>query len=230
MRAGKARTTPDNSNFTISNYSVQYWNGTAFSSSGTCSPTTPQLWTIAVTSGGATTSVSTVIYNTGAQTSTSGTCTNAPCQLVFLQVPTSGVFNGNVSPQPIVAIEDSNGNIVSGDVSSISLKIYSYVGSASNPALSSNCSGVENNGVVPFGDCSVNALGNYELQAVDSNSSVKSAQMTSYFTVTTAPPAKLVFTSTAATGTASNSATMGPITIGEEDAFGNLTMRPPPSP
>ena len=189
---------------------------------------TPQLWTVGVTSGGITTSVSTVVYNTGATTAPSGSCNNAPCQLVFLQVPTSGVVNGNVSPQPIVAIEDGNGNIVAGDVSSITLGIAHYQGSATSPALSSNCSGVENDGVVAFGDCSLNALGKYELNATDSKSSVQSAVMTNFFSVTNAPPAKFVFTSSAATGTASASPGIGPITVSEEDAFGNVTSATSP--
>ena len=90
-----------NENFTISNSpTVQYWNGSTFTNTGTCTTTTPQQWTIGITSGGITTSVSTVVYNTDATTLPTGNCSNAPCHLVFIQVPATGVVNGNVSPQP----------------------------------------------------------------------------------------------------------------------------------
>jgi hypothetical protein len=42
-------------------------------------------------------------------------------------------------------------------------------------------------------------------------------------TITAAPPAKLVFITGTVSGTASNSATMGAITVEEQDAFGNVT-------
>ncbi len=228
---------PSNStaNFTISALSVEYWNGSQFAS-GTCSTTSPvpQQWTLGITSGGVTTSVSTVIYNKGAPGSTVGNCVTSPtgCHLVFLQVPTAGVVNSNFSPQPIVAIEDNNGNIAAGDVSSVTLSVLTYSGSVTpTPQLSNTCSGIENDGVIAFGDCSLPSVGTYTLKATDSNSgSVTAATMppASAFSITTAPPARLVLTSTNATGTASSTANIGSITVSEEDAYGNLTVAASP--
>ncbi len=153
---------------------------------------------------------------------------------MFLQVPSSGVVNANVSPQPIVAIEDGNGDIAAGDVSSVTLSVLTYSGSASpTPQLSNTCSGIENNGVVAFGNCSLPNTGTYTLQASDSSASITAAKMAaqSAFTVTTAPPAKFVLTSgnnNTPTGTASNTANIGPITVTEYDAYNNVTSASSP--
>ena len=85
--------------------------------------------------------------------------------------------------------------------------------------LSSNCVGLENTGLFSFSGCSFSAVGTYTITATDSNHTVTTATAT--YTITSAPPAKLAITTTAVTGTASNSPTLGPITIQEQDAFGN---------
>ena len=134
--------------FTVTSYNVEYWNGTGFSNSCT-SPNGlygPQLWTMNIASSGFSSQVSTVIYDPGAPAVPGGT---TPSKLVFMQ-PTSsnsgtGTVNATVSPQPIVAVEDSSSNIVYSDASSVTLTASGGTGS-----LSSNCTGVENNGVVSF--------------------------------------------------------------------------------
>ncbi len=190
---------------------VQYWNGSQWSPSCTVS-TNPQLWSVTLTSASYTTSVSTVIYDPQPLSPTGGT---TPAKLVFLQ-PTAtgtGTINAAVSPQPIVAVEDAANNIVYSDASSVAL-------AASGPgALSNNCSGIENNGIFSFSNCSMNAVGTYTLTATDSVCGACSA--TANYTISTAPPAKIAFTTTAVSGTASTSATLGKITVQAQDAFGN---------
>ena len=204
--------------FTVTTYTVQYWNGptSTFGSIGSltrCTGYEPQLWTMTIASGNYSTTVSTVIYDPQAPPVNGG---STPAKLVFLQPtsPGTGTINAAVSPQPIVAVEDTNGNIVYSDASSVTL-------TASGPgSLSSNCSGVENGGIVSFSDCSFSAQGTYSLTATDSNHSVLQATGASY-SITQAPPAKVVFTTSPVTGTASANATLGLITIQEQDAFGN---------
>ena len=206
-------------------YTKEWWNGSTLpvdvplEPSGQPQDYEPQEYTLTVSSGSYSTVVTTVIYDPSAPPPPNGV--GVPSKLVWLQQPTGGTVNTPVTPQPEVAVEDSSGNIVSSDLSSVTLKVYSGPGT-----FSTTCSGVESYGVVQFSDCSLNAVGSYVIYAVDSNSGVTAAPNIS-LSVAAAPPAKLVFTSAAFTGTtsgtASNSATLGQITVTEEDAFGDPT-------
>jgi hypothetical protein len=200
--------------FTVS-ATVAYWDGTQFSSG--CVPYAPQQYTLTVSStvGGQaySTVVTTVIYDPSAPPSPNGV--GAPTQLAWLQTPTSGVAGISITPQPELAVEDANNNIVTSDFSSVSLQQVSGPGS-----LSDTCFGAETYGIVQFSGCSFDTAGKYVLVATDPglpNSS--QAQITVY----PAPAAKLVFTSAAVSGTASNGANLGQITVKEEDALGNPT-------
>ena len=139
---------------------MEYWNGSTFQN-GTCSTTNaipqPQQWTVTITDGGVSTSASTVVYYNGPPTSNPGDCGRpagnipAGCHLVFLQAPTSGIAkNGDLSPVPVVEIEDAANQPVTGDVSAIVLSKNSFAGSGSG-SLSNTCSGSESGGYVPFG-------------------------------------------------------------------------------
>ena len=211
--------------YTITHYSIQYWSSTTtpgFQSSNPCTQYGPQQWTMTISNGNYTTQANTVIYDPHVPTCTGSACTiGAASQLVWLQSPTSGIVGSQVSPQPEIAVEDANNNIVSSDFSSVTLSI------SSGPAggtLSNTCSGVESYGVVPFGDCSLSVAGTYVLKASDSNGLTPATS--SSFVVSPAPAAKLVFTTSALTGAASASANLGLpgsdlITVQEEDPFGN---------
>ena len=140
---------------------------------------------------------------------------------MWLQSPTSGIVGSQVSPQPEIAVEDANNNIVSSDFSSVTLSVSS---GPTGGTLSNTCSGVESYGVVPFGDCSLSVAGTYVLKASDSNGLTPATS--SSFVVSPAPAAKLVFTTSAQTGVASASANLGLpgpdlTTVQEEDPFGN---------
>ena len=53
----------------------------------------------------------------------------APVQLVWLsQAPYTGTTGTPISPQPEVAVEDALNNIVTSDLSSVTLQIVSYTG------------------------------------------------------------------------------------------------------
>ena len=203
--------------FTVSKHSVAYWNGSQFEPTCT-NGYYPQQWTMTVSSGTYHATTSTVITDPSVPQVSGGT---TPSQLVFLQ-PTStgtGSLGATLSPQPIVAIEDNANQIVYSNASSVTLSIVTGEGGT----LSNSCSSVENEGVFSFGNCSINGttsqIGTYTLKAVDSDG--LSSSTTISYTISTAPPAKLVFIAPdTTTGTASSSALI-PITVQEQDAFGN---------
>ena len=200
-----------------------WWNGSNFQASNPCAQYQPQQYTLTVSSSSYSSVVTTVISDPSAPPSPNGV--GVPSKLVWLQPPASGTVSTPVIPQPEVAVEDAGNNIVSNDLSSVTLQLVP-------PApghLSTTCTGVESYGIVQFSNCSLSAIGSYTIKAVDSSSGVTPAPNVPV-TITAAPPAKLVFTSTAFTGTssgtASNSPTLGLITVTEEDAFNNPTNVP----
>ena len=142
--------------FTVTSYQVAYWDTTDNTFDLTTCPsatsTNHQQVSMTVGSGAYSTTIQTVIVDPAVPQSAGGS--GQATQLVWLQSPAGGTINSPVSPQPIIAVEDSSGNIVYNDLSSVTLRVSTGPGS-----LSSNCSGVESYGVVPFGDCSLNAVG-----------------------------------------------------------------------
>ena len=109
----------------------------------------------------------------------------------------------------------ARGDIVTSDFSSVTLNLVS---GPNGGTISSTCSGVESYGIVQFTDCSMNTQGSYGIQAVDGSLVPTTVANVS---VTGATATKLAFTSNALTGTASGSASLGPITVQEEDAYGD---------
>jgi type II secretory pathway pseudopilin PulG len=205
-----------------------YWTGTSWGSPGLntfspgpngpgCEQYQPQQYTMVVTSttsSSYSTSVSTVVSDPSAPpTPNVGTAT----QLQWLTEPGGGTAGSPIAPQPEVAVEDASGFIVQNDFSSMTLTA-TPVGSATG-SLSNTCFGVESYGIVQFSGCSISAGGNYSIAASDGTLTPPTAGPITV-TILNAPPAKLAL-SGAVSGTASNKATLGPVTVTLEDAFGN---------
>ena len=201
-----------------------YWNATTSQWQSGCIAHAAQQYTltIASTSGSFQTVETTVVSDPGAPLPPNGN--GIPYQLVWVQQPTGGSAYAPVSPQPEVAVEDISGDIVTSDFSSVTLNLMS---GPTGGTISNTCSGVESYGIVQFSDCSMSTAGSYEIQAVDSNPSVLATSGAS-FNVTAATAAKIAFTTNSLTGTASASANLGPITVQQEDAFGDPV--PPTAP
>ena len=209
-------------------YTMGWWNGSTFvTGPSNCISDAPQQYVLtlssssnnnyssaAVCSASSKCQVTTVVSDPAAPEPPNGV--GAAYQLQWVQQPTGGSAYSPVTPQPEVAVEDSQGDIVSSDFSSVTLQKVSGPGTVSN-----TCSGVESYGIVQFSDCSMSTAGTYQIQAVDANSAVHPTPISATFTVTAATPAKIAFTSTPVSGTASNSATLGPITVQQQDAFGD---------
>ncbi|MGA2838450.1 MAG: hypothetical protein ABSF84_17845, partial [Acidimicrobiales bacterium] len=205
-------------NFEVTYNAPNYWNSSPPSpgwQSG-CIADAPQQYTLTISSTTVSysTSVTTVITDPGAPQSPTGA--GAAYQLVWLPgtEPTGGSAETPFSPQPEVAVEDKQGDIVSSDFSSVTLALMS---APTGGTISSTCSGVESYGIVQFSDCSVNLAGSYEIQAVDAGLFPTPGAT---FTVSANPAVKVSFTTTPVSATASKSATSGPITVQIQDTFG----------
>ncbi len=142
----------------------------------------------------------------------------AATHLAFFSSPTSNtsIIGTPFGFQPVVAVEDANNNIVTTAFASVTLSIAS----GPNGAALSNCSATQFKGVVTFAGCSVNLVGTYTLSASETG---LTSGTSSSFNVRAAPPSQYVFTSNPASAIASSSANMGPITVQEQDPFGNPT-------
>ena len=200
---------------------VGYWNGATWVS--TCPKDyVPQQYTLTISpstgSSHYSTSVTTVIFDPSSPPAPNGVGT--PTQLVWLQTPSAGTVGSAVTPQPEVAVEDALNNIVSKDLSSVTLKVDTGPGQ-----FSSTCTGVESYGIVQFSNCLLNTPGTYTVHAVDSTTGVAPTSEAT-IVVTAASVAKLAFTTASVTNTASSTANAGPITIQEQDPFNNPTFTP----
>src|ERR1019366_9294459 len=114
-------------------------------------------------------------------------------KLAFTQEPSSSTTGAAFPTQPSVAVEDSNGNIVTTDSSAVTLAITAGTGTsgaqlscASNPLNASS-------GVAAFGNCAISKAGTgYTLTATDGT---LTAAISSSLNVSGAgPAAKLAFT------------------------------------
>jgi hypothetical protein len=229
-------TFPTGSGYTASITSVLYWNSATSSFTGTCVPSTslspqvnsPQLVQVTVTSStGAQASISFVVSDPQARAVPSpGTETH----LAFISPVTGTSFqagsNFPIDSQPVVAVEDANNEIVTSDgLPPVTLTLNPPAGSTG--ASLSNCSASVYTGVVTFSNCSIDVAGTgYTMTATDSllTQTGDTPSTTSVtFNVTAAPSAQFAFTSNAVSGPASSGANLGPITVQEQDAFGNPT-------
>ena len=155
--------TPSFSNLTGSfnvTSTVKFWSDTAPAGWGsTCTANLPQQYTLTVTStssGSYSTKVTTVISDPSSPGSPSGV--GSPAQLQWLIPPGGGTVGTPITPQPEVAVEDSSGNIVQNDFSSVTLEATQTSGSRTG-TMSSTCFGVESYGIVQFSGCSLSASG-----------------------------------------------------------------------
>jgi Ca2+-binding RTX toxin-like protein len=85
-------------------------------------------------------------------------------QLVFAQQPFTVASGAAFSPTVTVDVEDENGNIVTSDVSAVTIGTTSGGGS---PLLTGTTSAQAINGVATFSDLAVNTPGTYTLTATD---------------------------------------------------------------
>jgi hypothetical protein len=84
-------------------------------------------------------------------------------KLAFIQQPTNASAGATISPAVTVAVQDANGNTVTGDTSTVTLTLSSGTfANGSNTATASAAGGV-----ATFGNLVINAAGSYTLAASD---------------------------------------------------------------
>lgn len=147
---------------------ISYWDGTQFQSNGAnCVTGAPQLLTVSVTNASGTTYANTFAVQNPIFPTPTQVQTGPAYKLVFVTQPAGAKAGVNFTTQPIVWVEDSNGNLVTTDLSSVKLAITGGTGT-SGASLSNTCSGVETSGVVKFSNCSIDKSGTgYTLTATD---------------------------------------------------------------
>ena len=154
------------SGYTAQITTVKYWNGSIFAAA--CTPNAAQLITLTVTdaTSGRTYTNNFVVDDPLARPVVTP---GAAAQLAFVVQPGNSTMSSTLSPEPVVAVEDASGNIVTTDLSPVTLTITSGTGT-SGASLSASCSGTEFYGVVTFSGCEIATSGSgYTLTATDSN-------------------------------------------------------------
>ncbi len=201
--------------------SVTYWNApSSFSFGSSCASgsTSPQLVAISVAppSGGASSTINAVVSDPAARPiPTAGSAS----QLVFFEQPGNGVSGSPFRPQPVVAVEDAAGNVVSSDLSDVTLTLNTVSGPA-GATLSSTCTGSEFFGIVTFSNCSILKAGTYTVTATDT--SLPGFSVTSSpFSVSFGPPSQLVFTTQPNNSTGGVAFPTQPV-VTVEDVGGNV--------
>jgi type II secretory pathway pseudopilin PulG len=204
---------PGDSGYTVGISSVSYWNGTAFTSTCPSGSAAPQQVTAFATGPSHTSdSLSFIVVDPGFA-SPVGTAS----QLVVTTQPPSSSTSGT-SFAVAVSVEDTLGNVVTSSSAAVTLAI------ATNPGggTLAGCSDPVNatNGVATF-NCSIDLAGmGYTLTT---SSSGFTSVTTNPFVITAGNVSQLAFTSSPVSGTASSSATVGLITVQEQDTAGNPT-------
>jgi hypothetical protein len=211
---------------------VSYWSAGAFAaSSSTSSPPfsspncvadAPQLVAIQVAYKGVNYNISTVVDDPSAPPVPPA---GAASQLVFLTQPGNGSAGVPLGTQPVVAVEDSSGNIVTTDLSSVTLTLTPSDPNASE--LAQNCTGTEYAGVVSFSNCSVATIGTYSYVAQDTFTSSLGVQynvttQSSNFSVVPGTVSASQSSVTASPSIVSaNGTSSSTITVALQDAYGN---------
>jgi len=149
---------------------VAYWSGSSFTSACTSSNNTaPELITVTVTN---TTTHNTylvqVVVDDPSTVSAATGSSLASFRLVFVTQPSGATYNSPFAVQPVVEVEDKNGNLVNSDLSPVTITLSS----GPSGALLSNCTGIESSGYITYTGCSINQLGTgYQLTASEPSGS-----------------------------------------------------------
>jgi DNA-binding beta-propeller fold protein YncE len=138
-------------------------------------------------------------------------------QLTFTTQPGGAQPGANLSPQPVVTVEDANGNAVASDTGSVTIALTGPT--SANLTCASGLTVAEVNGVASFSGCSVDTPGSYTLTASDGSLPWSTSQS---FTIgTVGPPAQLAFTPSPG-GAAQNAALSPQPVVSVEDSSGNV--------
>ncbi len=202
------------SGYTATVSSVQYWSGGVWSS--TCTANAPQFITLKLTTqSGLSQNINFIVSDPYARPVQVGTVAS---QLIFVTQPGNSTAGSALPAQPVVEVADTNGYPVTSDLSYVTLSIKT----GPTGSTLSNCKGTEFYGVITFTGCSLTASGTYTITASD-NVGIQLSVTSASFTVNPASPTQFAITSSPVSGTAALSTAIGPITVQEQDVYGNPT-------
>jgi predicted secreted protein len=142
---------------------VLYWNGSAFAS--TCVAGAPQELTFQVkNNANGDIYTNTIVVDDPLTPTVSNP--NSAYQLLFITEPAGAVVGDAFTTQPEVEILDAQGNVVTNDLSPMTIEITP--GTGTSGAVMSNCTATPNSGTDIFAGCTINELGiGYQLTALD---------------------------------------------------------------
>jgi hypothetical protein len=138
----------------------------------------------------------------------------APSSLVITNEPSNATAGAAISPAVTVAVEDQYNDVVSSDVSTVTLSLSS--GTFADGGTTETAADVD--GVATFSGLTINAAGNYSLTATDG--SLAGANSSS-FTIGVAPASQLVV-SDQPSNTMAGSAISPSVMVSVEDLYGNV--------
>jgi hypothetical protein len=172
-----------------------------------------------LTAGSYTYTVTAVFKSWTAQSGPSASITvstiGAPAKLAFTQHPSGSTGGVAFTTQPVVAVQDANGNTVITHTSSVSLAITNPTGATLSCTANPKAAVA---GIATFAGCKIDKAGTYTLTATAAS---LTAAISNSLTVSAGAAAKFAFRTSPVSGTASNSATLGPITVQAQDLGGN---------
>ena len=139
----------------------------------------------------------------------------AASKVAFSQQPSNAIAGSPISPAVAVEVEDRFGNVVTGDSSSVTLRLNG--GTFAGGSTTAKATAM--NGVATFPNLVIDAAGTYSLAATDGG--LTAFGPTNNFTITAATPSDVVF-GQQPTDTMAGMAVSPAVTVKVEDAFGNL--------
>jgi hypothetical protein len=153
---------------------------------------------------------------TSATSSSFSITSGVPTKLGYLQQPNGAAAGATITPSVTVAVQDSSGNTVTGNTSTVTLTLSSatFAGGGNTVSVAAV------NGVAIFGSLVINSAGNYTLTASDGSLTPATS---SSFTISAGAAAKLAFLQQPTS--ALSGATITPaVTVAVQDTFGNTVL------
>lgn len=140
--------------------------------------------------------------------------TSTSNKLVFQQSPSTGVAGQILRSSVTVAVENSVGQILTGNNSTVTISVGSGAGGFTN---GSTLSVQAVNGIATFNNLTLTVAGTYTLSAADSGIT---ASATHSLTISPAVASKLVLQQVPSTGKVNQ--TLGSVSVAVEDQYGNI--------
>jgi hypothetical protein len=150
---------------------------------------------------------------TGATSGSFSISPDVAAKLIFTQQPANGMAGAALSPAVAVAVQDTFGNTVATNSSTVTLTLSggSFAGGGNTASVAVV------NGIATFNNLIINAVGSYKVTASDG---ALTGATSGSFTITVGAAAKLMFAQQPPNGRA-DVPLSSPVTVAVQDPFGN---------